>query len=395
MTIRNVDLSFRCLRHAGVGLVLASGCVASVGGGGDDHGATVDGSVADSTVDVPAGKFNEGDPFDYSLVDKPSQMVSTILTELGYATSTAPRAVAVNPDGLGYVSVQPGATTNDVARSALQACFVIGGGKPCALLAVGSTFQIGANALAQPSNFVSTLAKPAALTDIPFVADSVRTGALAQYTAKSGAKAIAVGFDGTAVFVPDAQPVDSIGTQAEANRLALERCEMQSINAPCTLFAAGNTVVLDPTSMQWTAAIDYTRTTVQTNVPGMTVANYNAHMAPYLTGVTQGSQGVTYIAEDGDGGNAWTTSQAAADTEALGFCNQTVGAGAKCFRYAINKSVVMSPSNLDAIRNHSLALHCSAMPRQDCATHKAMGCTTSGAYYTTHAGGVRLETCSF
>jgi len=395
MKSRNHDRSFRCFGYAGVGLVLASGCVASVSGGADDHGGMVDASVADGTVDASPGKFTAGDPFDYSLVDRQSQMVSTMLTGLGYMTSTAPRAVAINPDGLGYVSVQPTGTANDVARTALQACFVIGGGRPCALLASGATFQIGANALAIPSSYLSTLSKPAALTDIPFVPDSVRSGALAQYGAKAGFKAIAIGFDGTAVFVPDPQPVDVIGSQAEANRVALERCEMQSISAPCTLFASGNTVVLDPAVMQWTPAIDYTRTAIQTNVPGMTAANYNAHMTPYLTGVTQGSQGVTYIAEDGDGGNAWTTTQAAADSQALAFCNGTVGAGSKCFRYAIDRSVVMSPSNLDAIRNHSLALHCSAMPRQDCATHKLMGCTTSGMYYTTHAGGVTVEACSF
>src|ERR1041385_432066 len=143
-------------------LLLASGCVATVKGNGDDHDTTIDASLPDGTADAPASAFAAGDPFDYSLVDKRSQMVSTMLTELDYAASTAPRVVAVNADGLGYVSVQPGALTNDAARTALQACFVIGGGKPCVILAFDNTFQISSTALANPSSFVATLDKPTA-----------------------------------------------------------------------------------------------------------------------------------------------------------------------------------------------------------------------------------------
>jgi hypothetical protein len=358
--------------------------------------ARVDGAVGvwiDSIVNPPVpGEFQAGDPFDYSLVLQQSQMVATMVSALHYATSTAPRAIAINANGLGYVTVQPGSTATDVERTALQACYVIGGRKPCTLLALDGEFALDGSALA--GSFTATLAKPTTLTAIPFVPDRVRTGALVGYTTHAGPKAVAVGLDGTAAFVPK-DTTDVIGSQAEADRLALERCEMSSINAPCTLFARGNTVVLDPLAMQWTPAIDYTRTTVQPNIPGMTVANYNAHMVPYLAGLAQGFQGVTYIAENGQGGNAWRTTQAQANSEALAFCNQYVGTTGKCFRYATNRSVVMTPNNLDAIRNHSLALHCSAMPRLDCATHERMGCHTSGTLYTTHAGGVALETCSF
>lgn len=357
--------------------------------------ARIDGAVGvwiDSIVNPPVpGEYQSGDTFDYSLVLKQSQMVATMITQLHYTTSTAPRAIAVNEDGLGYVTVQPGATATDVERTALQACYIIGGRKPCALLALDNEFALDGSAL--NSSFTATLAKPTVLTAIPFVPDRIRTGALVTYTAKTGFKAVAVGLDGTAAFVPTA--TDSIGTQAEADRLAMERCEMAATNSPCTMFARGNTVVLDPLAMNWSPVIDYTRTTVAPNIPGMTVANYNAHMVPYLAGLAQGYQGVTYIAEDGSGGNSWRTTSTQANSEALAFCNQFVVAPAKCFRYATNHNVSFTPSTLDAVHNHSLALHCNAMPRLDCATHARMGCHTSGTYYTTHAGGVALETCTF
>lgn len=395
MTTRTFVRRFSTLRAASLGLLLASGCVAEVSGHatGDDDTGSADAGTPDTTQATDT--FVAGDEFDYSLVEKPSQMVATMVTELGYVASTAPRAIAINFDGLGYVSVLPTATQAEATRNALQACFVIGGNKPCVVLAAGNTFQINSTALTDAGSYTVSLLKPAALTDIPFVADGVRNGPLVAYAAKAGVKAIAIGLDGHAEFVPNPSGKDTVKTQAEVERLALERCEMTSRNAPCTLFASANTVVFDPAAPKWTAAIDFTRTTVKPQIPGMTDTVYTEHMVPYLTGVSQGQQGVTYIAEDGAGGNAWTTSQAAADSQALGFCNMNVGVGFRCFHYAINKSVAMTAQDLGAIHNHSLALHCSTMPRLDCATHKLMGCTTSGSYYTTHAGGVSLETCTF
>jgi len=51
----------------------------------------------------------------------------------------------------------------------------------------------------------------------------------------------------------------------------------------------------------------------------------------------------------------------------------------------------MRPTNLAAFATS--AVHCKAMPRVDCAAHTAMGCAAAGSYYTTHDGGVALETC--
>jgi hypothetical protein len=359
--------------------------------------ARLDGAVRawiDGVVNpAPPGAYKAGDPFDYGLVVTRSPMVTTMLASLAYATSTAPRAVAVNALGLGYVSVQPSGTVADAQRAALEACYVIGGRTPCALLAVGGAFAIDSGALA--TSFSFTLAAPTALGDLPFAPASVRAAVATGYAALTGAKAVAVGLDGTTSIVPTTDATDTVQTQPEAERLALERCEMMSSTAPCTLFARGNTVVLDPAHLRWTPAIDYARTTVQPNPPGMTDANYAAHMVPYLAGVAQGFQGVTYIAWDGNGGNAWTTSAATSEQQARTFCEQHVSANGRCVRYALNRSVILTPHDLAAIQRRGLPYHCGAMPRLDCATHKQMGCTTSGSYYTTHAGGVALETCTF
>jgi hypothetical protein len=95
------------------------------------------------------------------------------------------------------------------------------------------------------ASLTHTLAKPAALTELPFVTVASRSARLATYAALAGPKALAVALDGTVVIVPNANDGGLTGA-AEAKRIALERCEMQATFAPCTLFAADATVVYEP-----------------------------------------------------------------------------------------------------------------------------------------------------
>jgi hypothetical protein len=333
----------------------------------------------------PPVPFKQGDAFDYSLVSPSSQMVATMLTGFGYAASAAPKAVAINSAGLGFVSIKAGGTQADADRTALEACFIIGGRQPCASLASGNTFAVDESAL--PSQFTFTLAAPTALAQMPYVIDTVRTSDATTYTALNKLKAIAISLDGTVAAI---NSTDTIASQAEANRIVLERCEMKATMTPCTLFAEGATIVFDPTTTNWAPQIDYSRRTVQIDLPGTTAANYTAHIPAYLTGLAQGYQGSIYIAADGDGGDAWQTNAATADATALGFCNQHVTAGFRCFKYASDRTIVMGPTSLAAYATS--AVHCNSMPRVDCAAHKSMGCA-AGSHYTTHAGGVTLEAC--
>ena len=312
-----------------------------------------------------------------------SQMVATMLT--GYAASTAPKAVAINSAGLGFVSIEVGGTQTDADRTALEACFIIGGRQPCASLASGNTFAVDEVAL--PSSYTFSLAAPTALIQIPYVTDAARASDITAYSTLNKTKAIAISLDGTVAAI---HSTDTITNQAEANRIVLERCEMKAKMTPCTLFAEGATIVFDPATTNWAPQIDYARRTVQIDLPGTTAANYASHIPAYLSGLNQGYHGSIYLAADGAGGDAWQTNAALADTAALGFCNQYVTAGFRCFKYASDRSIVMGPTSLAAYATKPV--HCDAMPRVDCAAHKSMGCS-AGSFYTTHAGGVALEAC--
>jgi hypothetical protein len=348
-------------------------------------GTWIDSIVNPPPPPPPPGPFKQGDAFDYGLVSSSSQMVATMLTGFGYAASAAPKAVAINSAGLGFVSIKVGGTQADADRTALEACFIIGGRKPCASLASGNAFAVDESAL--PSRFTFNLTAPPTLAQMPYVTDAARTSDIAAYTALAKVKAIAISLDGTVAAI---NSTDTIASQAEANRIVLERCELKATMTPCTLFAQGATIVFDPTTTNWAPQIDYSRRTVQIDLPGTTAANYASHIPAYLSGLNQGYHGSIYIAADGDGGDAWQTNAATADTAALGFCNQHVTAGFRCFKYASDRAIVMGPTSLAAYA--TTAVHCNAMPRVDCAAHKSMGCS-AGGHYTTHAGGVNLEAC--
>src|SRR5580704_6378685 len=174
---------------------------------------------------LPPPPFNAGDPFDYSLVTPSSQMVATMLTGVGYAASSAPKSVAVNAAGLGFVSVAPSGTQADADRAALQACFVIGGNQPCTSLASGNVFDISESALAMPASFTFQLATPTTLAEMPYVSDASRTAAITAYDAVTGEKSIAISLDGTITAI---NSTDAVASQAEADRIVLERCELSA-----------------------------------------------------------------------------------------------------------------------------------------------------------------------
>jgi hypothetical protein len=351
---------------------------------GSDGGGNGDGGGGGG--DAGASAFHQGDAFDYALVTPSSQMVSAMLDVLAYPASAGPKAVAVNAQGLGFVRTQ-GDSQATVSQAALEACFVIGGGSPCTLLATGNTFAVDASALSSSSSFTFSLAAPTDVSKVPFVQPSVVTATTSGYGAVSGAKAIAISLDGVIVAVPGSA-TDIVSSAAEAQRLALERCELTAGLAPCTLFAVGANVVFGPTKPNGAPQIDYARTTLQTNLPGVSDAAFTANVVPYMQGIASGSTGAIFLDDFGDFGTGWSMVAGQGATTAQTGCNQAAGAGT-CFAYATNDTITFTPSDLSAIKIYSLETHCKAMPRTDCAAHQAI------SYYTTRTGSVALETCTF
>ncbi len=356
--------------------------------GAPDGSTTPPGSMLDGGGGRAA--FRAGEAFDYARVAKRSQMVETMLQVFGYATSTAPRAVAVNAEGLGFVAVHAGATQEENELIAKQACFVIGGARPCALLAKAGTFAVDEEKLTP--DFV--LAKPAALSELPFMTPAAAAAVATAYNAAPNPKALAIGLDGTVGTGYRATPTGlAPSSAADAMRVALERCEMQSRFSPCTVFISGATVSFDPVAPRLEPTIDYGRRTLATNLPGSMAGAWTTIQSDYLSDVPPQS-GSIYLSRKGAGGYFTSASAATADAEALEICNARAS-GEPCFKYATNRNIVFGTGDLLANAPGNVALHCKAVPRASCAVHRTMGCATSGDYYLGDATGVKLAACVF
>ncbi len=359
-----------------------AGCVGTI----DANDLQPDAASGLDAMAVP-DRFKAGDSFDYALVSAPTQMVATMITGFGYHASAAPKAIAINAVGLGFVSIKPGGGEGDAERTALEGCYAIGGSSPCALLARGDLFAVNEHGLADAFTF--RIAAPATLADLPFVTTSVRTTDMAAYAAMGGIKAVAVSIDGTIAIRAS---TTIIGNQAEANRVLLERCEMRAALTPCMLFATANTPVLDVNHVTVVPQIDFARTVVQTNLPGTTDRNFSANIPAYMNDLNSGLSGSIYLAADGAGGTGTAANASSARSTALANCNLRATPGYPCFPYATNRTITYPATELAAFKL-SRDVHCLAMPRLDCAAHKAIGCQ-GGMFYTTHGGSVALEACN-
>lgn len=361
-------------------LMTSTGCVGAI-----EPDNTPPEDAPPAPVDTPPDRFTAGEPFDYGLVSPQSQMVATMLVAWSYDTSTAPKAIAINAHGLGFVSIKPNSAEGDADRTALEGCFVLGGGLPCVLLAHGDLFAVADHALALADSFGFRLASPATLADLPFVTTKVRADTSA-YAARAGIKAIAVSVDG----ITSISNGEGVSSQTEVNRIMLERCEMQAALTPCMLFATGNTPVLDVNRPTFVPQIDFARTTVQTNLPGTTDQHFNQFIPSYLADVNAGLNGAIDLAPRGQGA-AYTGGNASAN--ALTNCTSHLKPGdPPCFPYATGRTITFKAKDLAAFKA-SADVHCRAMPRTDCAAHKAIGCS-AGMLYTTHTGSVALEACN-
>jgi hypothetical protein len=280
---------------------------------------------------VPTGPaWAKGSPFNYD--DLPStmksQMVRVQLNALGYAGFTGLKAVAITADGLGLVRRGHGTMTqDDVNKNALEGCYAISGGKACSLIAAGDTWNVSGADLA--TSFLYTLPVPTAINaaSIPFIAPSEATALASAYNAAAMPKAIALSLDGSYFWVADTtdKPLANVD---EAKRLALERCELGAAAIPCTLFAQDNAVVFNPVAINRALIIDYARTTLMTNIPGMRQSDFTSVMQnDYLKNVGKG--GAVYITADGHGGYVFGLAGGAAaiDSTAKANCNNQIAGG--------------------------------------------------------------------
>lgn len=336
--------------------------------------------------------FKKGEAFNYAYIPNKSQMVEVMINVFGYYGYSGAKAVAIASSGLGFVTRKAAGAQDDANRTALEGCFAISGGQPCALVAVGNAFNLNRNDL--NNSYTFTMSQPLTIdaNSLPFINLNNRATVAAQYNASLSPKALAVSVDGAYAWVAHTTqfPITSV---QEARRVAMERCEMMAALSPCTLVAENSTVVFNPALINRTPLVEYLRLTMANNIPGMRDQVFSQAMTnDYLPKVAiNTNRGAIYITADGKGGYGISTTESVADADALQACQQVQG-NFPCFKYAVNNVVQNIAPNLTAIKFFSLETHCKSVPRLNCAHHKAMGCP-GGMYYTTATGPVVLENC--
>lgn len=343
---------------------------------------------------TPVGgpNFRKGEVFNYNYLPNKSQMLDVMMSTYGYMGFNGAKAVAVTASGLGFVTRKSSGTQEDANKAALEGCFAISGGQPCALVATGDVFNVSLSNLASSYTFTMAYKPTLAADSIPFVAVAQRAQLATDYGVAPTPKALAVSIDGAYSWASNS-PTLPLANLAEAKRLALERCEMMAAVTPCTLVAEDATMVFNPASINRTPQIDYYKATLADAIPGMRTAVFNVQMnQDYIPRVDRREQGVVYITADGRGGYAISNSAATAENDARAACLQNQSSQ-PCFRYAINRVIQPLAQNLVAIKNYSMDLHCRTVPRLDCAAHLAMGCAGGASYYVMTGNQVTLSVC--
>ncbi|NJL24880.1 MAG: hypothetical protein HC902_06710 [Calothrix sp. SM1_5_4] len=367
----------------------------SSGGGSGSNGSGGGGSNGDPNT---GPQWAKGDNFNYSSLpaNYQSQMVQVQITETAYMTNTGPKAIAISADGLGFVrhGGMSNQTQAQINQAAQQACYAISGGKPCALLAVGNVFNVSRNDL----NNSFTYSLPLSTTvnsNIPFVNANQASAIASSYNAAPSPKAMALSLDGSYFWIAHstAEPLSSLD---EAKRIVLERCELAAATIPCVIYAENASVTFNPLAINRTPVIDYARTEVATNIPGMRQTVFNTVIQnDYLRQVNGTSVfGSIYISADGRGSMSYNSSATTADNDAKSRCTQGASAEFPCFKYATNKTIASLTQSLVSVKTYGMNLHCKVVPRASCAAHLALGCPAGGSYYVAQAGSIALQTCN-
>ncbi|MBX3021172.1 MAG: hypothetical protein KF799_05790 [Bdellovibrionales bacterium] len=357
--------------------------------------ANVEQSSGDPNAPRPIVDFRAGDTFRYYNLPYPSSMMEKLLSKWNYENSTSTRAVAIAQNGLGYVSILAGAQQMDVDKMALEGCYALSR-LPCALVARGVSFALNSADLDSSFTYQFSDTTTMSAAAIPFVNPPARASLLTIYQARTSPKAMAVSVDG--VFtIADSDSGTALESDAEAKRLALERCELTAMIVPCTLVFVNDTVAFKGKELNAIPATDYTRTVIADSIPGLRAAHFATYFtAGYLLGVDAAANvaGAVYIANNGAMGAAYSNNPSTdVAQQALSDCQASAGSGVSCVRYGTGKNVSATAATLlPAIFKGSLDVHC-AVPRVDCSAHAKMGCPGGKLYSVVTSGVIEYKAC--
>lgn len=342
---------------------------------------------------APGGaNFRKNELFNPNYLPNKTPMLETMLTGYNYQGYSGAKAVAITQTGLGFVTRKPSGSQADANQAALEGCYAISQGQPCALIATGDVFNYSLAELSSKYTFTMQTPLQLSATAIPFVNSAQRAQVANDYGVAPSPKALAISIDGAYSWASNSATLPLVDIN-EARRLALERCEMMAAVTPCTLVAENNTMVFTPNAINRTPAIDYYKATLADAIPGMRAAVFNVQMnQDYIPKVDRTEKGVVYITADGRGGYAVSASAATSENDANAACQGNAGSQ-PCFRYAINRVIQPLQLNLVAIKNYSMDLHCKTVPRVNCAAHIEMGCPANDNYYVINGNQVVRTLC--
>jgi hypothetical protein len=289
-----------------------------------------------------------GEPFSPAAVPYP---ISTDLAAQlqDYAAIKGFKSLALNPSGAGFVAGETGYLSQaEASRVALEGCQVAASDQPCAIFAEGNTIKYGEHDfVANLNKVLERGARTFNPATVPFVLDTDRAQNLPAYAqSKVTYKAYALNVNGDGWMVTNTV----VESQAEADALALQRCEGSGHGRPCTLYAEGDQVVFNVSSLavNETPAVSYTATVLDINaIPFLLTADKRALANAYAQHQVSGSrhnaiaiswQGWNYVFEG-------ASSSAIADTGAIAGCNKLAQENS-CFLYAVDNTVVMAKSDI-------------------------------------------------
>jgi hypothetical protein len=338
-----------------------------------DSGTEVESETPESTI---APTFKAEDDFNIALVKPLTAMLKTQHQELNYTKFLGAKAIAINKNGIGFVSLKAEGHDEEAKRTALQSCFSIGRGQPCALLAVGNKFVVSSAEL--PASYKFFVDKKSILDDdIPFATDSKTDTVLASYKLAKSPKALAISLDGALISVTSDSEVGLNKTIAK--NLALQRCELRASISPCAVYAVNDDVVFDPANMESAPSIDYYRTKVEKSIPGVSPDRFQKMIGnKYLKNLKK-SHGAIFVTKSGEVATAMSSvSQVDANEKARKKC-QEFSSRSSCFQYAEKTRVLNLVTNLSA-NMFSHKIHCTVVPRRNCQDHVAMGCKGKNVY---------------
>lgn len=337
--------------------------------------------------------FEIGERFEFERLPLKSQMLEVQINELNYHSYPNAKAIAINALGLGFVSLKASGLIEEARQTALEGCYVIGGGQPCGIVAEGDSFAF--NQIDLPGVLQFVLTKETTLNNkIPLLTFGQRDTVYTNYSARSNPKALAIALEG-GYFIVSHTSEKPVGSIEEARRLVLERCELEMRTSPCILYAENVNVVFEPDRTILKSVIDYNRTTIHTNIPGMRNEIFTNNIQNNYLQNLGNNFGAIYITSRGAGGMARSTiSQEDADSKALDFCNaEIIGTDYVCVKYAQGATIFVDMLTMLKGLSSDPEIHCKVMPRESCAAHKSMGC--SGSVYIYNPQGIpQLSVCS-